>query len=175
MIELEAHIIRDALKGKESAFKQMYDHYGLFIWKVIFRTVNGDSELAREAFQETLIKVYRQGKHFKFKAAFSTWLYRIAYNTTLTQLSGQQRYRLRNVEITDQNAQSSDEHDSQEAEVNQILSRMEPGERFLITAREITGLSYDELAEITGRSASALRTQLHRLKTTIQKEWAPQL
>jgi RNA polymerase sigma-70 factor, ECF subfamily len=171
MIELETNIIRDALKGKHDAFKRMYDHYGSFVWKVIFRTVNGDGELAREAFQDTLIKVYRQGKHFKFKAAFSTWLYRIAYNATLTLLAKQRNTRLKYVEITDENSHVYDADSSQEEQVQKILARLNPQERFLITSREITGLTYSELADITGREESALRTQMSRIKSAIQKEW----
>ena len=50
-----------------------------------------------------------------------------------------------------------------------ILSALEPQERFLLIAREVEGMSFEELAESTGIAAGALRTRLSRLKQRIRQ------
>jgi DNA-directed RNA polymerase specialized sigma24 family protein len=50
----------------------------------------------------------------------------------------------------------------------QILSSLSHDERFILVAREVDDISFDDLAVITGRKAGALRTQLHRLKEQIR-------
>jgi DNA-directed RNA polymerase specialized sigma24 family protein len=56
-------------------------------------------------------------------------------------------------------------------QVNAILATMSAEERFLLTSREIQDLSYDELAQITGKNAGSLRTQLSRLKDEIRNNF----
>jgi DNA-directed RNA polymerase specialized sigma24 family protein len=64
----------------------------------------------------------------------------------------------------------SDTMDCKE-QVSAILAGMSAEERFLLTGREILDLSYDELAQITGKNAGSLRTQLSRLKDEIRKNF----
>jgi len=55
--------------------------------------------------------------------------------------------------------------------MQKILKNISPEERFLLTAREMLGFSFEELADITGKNAGSLRTQLFRLKEEIRKKF----
>jgi RNA polymerase sigma-70 factor (ECF subfamily) len=170
MNELDLKTIEAAQKKAQGAFKAIFDHYGPMIWRVAMRTTNGDAELSEEIVQEVFVKVFRALPGFRQQAAFSTWLHRIAYTTTMTSLSKRQRDRNRFIEYDDEargSAQqpSADLHE----EVERILRNLTPQERFLLVAREVDGVSYEDLAEITGSSCGALRTRLHRLKETIRQ------
>jgi RNA polymerase sigma factor (sigma-70 family) len=52
--------------------------------------------------------------------------------------------------------------------VRVLLRALSPEERFLITSREVEGIPFEELAEITGRSSESLRTQISRLKERLR-------
>ena len=48
-----------------------------------------------------------------------------------------------------------------------ILADLPEEDRFLLVSREVEGLSFDEIAEITGKSSAALRTRMSRIKHKI--------
>jgi RNA polymerase sigma-70 factor, ECF subfamily len=170
--ELENEILRKASHGDRKAFRLMYDFYAPFIWKVIFRTVNGNTEIATEVMQNTFIKVHTSMKKFAFDSAFSTWLYRIAYNAALTVISKRRAEHGRFAEYQENVAgkERSDRYDDQER-VRSILEFLSPDERFLLTLREVTGLSFDELSAITGKTEGSLRVAVHRIKERIRQEF----
>lgn len=173
MIELDEITLRCAAKGNPKAFKSLYGTYSNFVWKVLFRTVNGDRDAAEQIMQDVFIKVYKSLKSFKFNAAFSTWLYRITYNETLTYLKNKQMHFTRNVNFNDtiSDRNTNDVYENHEL-VSQLLQTLEPEQRFLLIAREVNDIPFEELAQIMGQNSGALRTQLYRIKEHIREEWA---
>ena len=172
MNELDEITVKSAAKGDKKSFKKVYDHYSSFVWKVIFRTVNGDREAAEKILQDVFIKVYRKLSSFKFSALFSTWLYRITFNETLLYLNKKKKQNERVVPFNDSigKEEKNEPYENREL-VSMILKKLTPKERFLLVAREINDIPFEDLAEITGQKAGALRTQLHRIKENIKKHY----
>jgi len=172
VIELDSKLIKQASRGDRRAFKALYDHYAPFVWKVIYRTVNGDNESATEVMQTTFIRIHGSIKKFSFDSGFSTWAYRIAYNAALSHLGRRRVESERAMEYQDTvpGKSRSDSYDDQES-VRQILFSLSPDDRFLLTAREANGLSFEELSAVTGKTEGALRVSIHRIKERIRKEF----
>ncbi len=172
MKELDDLTIQRAKNGDRASFKAVYDFYSPFSWKIAFRTLHGDQGAAVEAVQETFIRVYNSLSKFGGGAAFSTWIFRITYNACMTLLSKQSRQNgmLPLDEETGSVVSSSEQVDMKE-DMQKILKSISPEERFLLTGREVLGFSFDELADITGKNAGSLRTQLFRLKEQIRKKF----
>jgi RNA polymerase sigma-70 factor (ECF subfamily) len=172
MNEIDPVTIGLAKKKDRAAFKRVYDFYSPFVWKIAYRTLHGNAGAAEEAVQDTFIRAHESLPRFSGEAALSTWLYRIVFNVCLTALSKQKKANT--MQQLDENIPAGtsvlDELDGKE-QVNAILAGMTEDERFLLTGREILGLSYAELASITGRNAGILRTQLSRLKEEIRKKF----
>ena len=63
----------------------------------------------------------------------------------------------------------SDELEVQQ-QIEAILESLSKEDRFLLTAREVDGFSYEDLASVTGESEGSLRTRLSRLKSNIRKQ-----
>ena len=84
----ELHIITSILAGKTERFSYFLDTYGQQIFTLIVRMV-GSPEDAEELTQDTFMKAFRHLSDFNGKSSFSTWLYRIAYNTALSSLRKQ--------------------------------------------------------------------------------------
>lgn len=62
------------------AFERLVRKYQSSVRRFLLNLTLGDSYLADDLAQETFIKVYLNIRSFKGISAFSTWLYRIAYN-----------------------------------------------------------------------------------------------
>jgi len=167
MNEIDEVTIRLAAKKDAQAFRRLYDHYAGFVWKIIFRTVNGEKESAQEIVQETFIRVYASLKSFSYQSALSTWIYRIAFNTAYTYVKQNKRSASSlDPEMIghDGNANSYENEEM----VRMVLSVLTEEERFLLTSREVEGIPFEELSLIVGRSSESLRTQMSRMKEKIR-------
>jgi len=89
----EQRIIAQILAGKSDEFAYFLDTYGQQVFALIARMTDSDED-AEELTQDTFMKAYEHLHQFNGGSSFSTWLYRIAYNTTLSAL------RKRQVETT---------------------------------------------------------------------------
>ncbi len=159
-----------AVKGDKNAFKSLYDFYSPFVWRVVMR-MTGDRNMATELLQETFINVHKSLRKFNAESALSTWIYRITYNAVLA--STNRRNRFRSHQVYDDDLYIGRETDGYEMKdmVEKVLSNLSVEDKFLLVAREVDGLSYDDIESVTGCSAGTLRTRLHRLKESIRKRF----
>jgi RNA polymerase sigma-70 factor, ECF subfamily len=170
MNEIDDLTIQQAKKRNESAFKRLYDFYSPFVWKVAYRTMHGEMQPAKDAVQDTFIKIYKSLGKFENQCAFSTWLYRITFNTCMTlyaQKNGKKTFVPLDTESVEPEYTADTFHNKRR--VSSILATLSAEERFLLTSREVLDFSYEELATISGKNEGQLRTQLFRIKETIRK------
>ena len=73
------------LEGNSTAFSYIVERHRNKAYNLAFRMC-GSHEEAEELAQDSFLKAYRSLKSFEMKSSFSTWLYRIVYNTTISQL-----------------------------------------------------------------------------------------
>lgn len=146
----------------------------------------GDYQEANDAAQETFIKVFRSLKKFQSKSAFSTWLYRIAVNTCKNRLkSSQYRQEQRMVRLDNPGASEGatpsgeigDESRSPLIEVERKERRMlimraidslPTEQKTVVALRDIEGLSYDEIATITGFNLGTVKSKLARARLELR-------
>jgi RNA polymerase sigma-70 factor (ECF subfamily) len=170
MNELDDITVRQAQSGDKKAFKVLYDWYVPFVWRIAFKM--GQSEdLAQEIVQETFIRIHASLKQFKAQSALSTWIYRIVYNAANSSLSKMTKFKIiEPYEDIMAGSYRSDSYDDKEL-MDKILSTLSPQDRFLLIAREVDSLSFEELASITNESSGSLRTRLSRLKEKIREQF----
>ena len=77
--------INKILDGDSSAFAVLVDRYKDLVYTLAIRMVKNKEE-AEEVAQDTFIKVYKSLAKFKGDSKFSTWIYKVAYNTCLDRL-----------------------------------------------------------------------------------------
>lgn len=170
MTELNDITIEKAASGNKRSFRELYDFYSPFVWKVVFRTVNGDMYGATQVTQDVFVKVHRVLHSFKYDASFSTWLYRITFNTCMTYITKKATYNKRTITFDDEiNTMEKNNTYEEKNMVHTIFKTLTPEERFLLVSREVNDIPFEELAEITGKNSGAHRTMLHRLKEHIRK------
>lgn len=165
----EQHKIEQILAGKTEEFAYFLDTYGQQIFTLIVRMVNSESD-AEELTQDTFLKAFQHLSSFNRKSQFSTWIYRIAYNTALTAL------RKKNIELTADeklwNTISDTETDdllddtseNQIEKLREALNRLPTDERALITFFYEEEKNISEIAVITELTEGNVKIKLYRLR-----------
>ena len=77
-------LLRQAGLGQPQALAQLVRHYQALAYTVALRVV-GNPQDAEEVVQDAFLKAFAALAQFQRAAKFSTWLYRIVYNTALTK------------------------------------------------------------------------------------------
>ena len=78
----DTRLIHDALHGVQSAYKELMRKYHDPIFNLIYRIIH-NREQVEDLTQETFVKAFASLKNFNEEFAFSTWLYKIATNSTI--------------------------------------------------------------------------------------------
>lgn len=79
----ETHIIHRILKGETSLYEYFLGKYSQQVFILIIRIVENQED-AEELTQDTFLKAFEHLSSFKAESSFSTWIYRIAYNTAIS-------------------------------------------------------------------------------------------
>lgn len=157
--------------GDVACFACLLDKYSRPIHSLILKVVRSQEE-AEELAQDTFMKVFKNLASFKGDCSFSTWIYRIAYNTAISSVR-KKRYEflpieettLENVseeEVTNLFGQTESTEQVQRLEV--ALEQLLPDERALILLFYWKEKTIEELVSITGLTASNIKVKLHRIR-----------
>jgi RNA polymerase sigma factor (sigma-70 family) len=171
MEELDQNTVKAAAQGDERAFRAFYEYYAPFLWRAAYQTSAGDAVRAAQVVQDTFVRAHQALPRFDFRSALSTWLFRIAYNRSMSMFQRDQAWRRKAAALAEEMRNTPAGADQLEARdlVAKVLETLEPQERFLLTAREVDGIPFEELAVMTGINAGALRTRLTRIKQSIRE------
>ncbi len=106
-------IIKMVLAGNQQAFSILVERYQTMVYTLAMRLLKNEPD-AEELTQDCFIKAYNSLSNFKMEAKFSSWLYRIVYNTGISIL------RKKRVELN-----AMDENEIEETEMEQALDALE--------------------------------------------------
>jgi RNA polymerase sigma factor (sigma-70 family) len=137
-----------------------------------------NKEDAEEVVQDAFLKAFMSLHKFRKAARFSTWLYRIVYNTALTKRSGKP---MATVDLPDQRDYDSragidgsqwDElrHTERRKYLDLALSRLSQQDRLVMTMHYIGELGIAEICEIMGMKKSAIKMRLLRSRQQLAAE-----
>ena len=179
-IVAEARLVSDALGGSQPAFEQIVRRYQRPVISLIVR-MTGDRARAEDLAQETFVKAFRSLKSFDSTRRLSSWLFRIAHNTTLDAL---RRLKLEVVELEglsegdprrDPAAPAAPDPLEQAAlgaALNRSLLSLRPDYRAAIALRYDQQLPFDEIGRILGVPEVTARTYVHRARKELARSLA---
>ena len=159
------------LAGDQQAFRQLVVNHNDMIYTISLNILK-NAEEAEDVAQMVFIKAFQKIDTFKRTALFSTWLYRIAYNLSISEL---RKRKQRFIEVDGLNFEKlaqtmpDGETDGQdkEEEANQLLyamERLEAEERGLISLYYIQDQSVEQISTITGLGQSNVKTKMFRIR-----------
>ena len=166
----EMHITSSVLTGKTECFSYFLDAYGQQIFNLIVR-MTGSPEDAEELTQDSFMKAFEHLSSFNGNSSFSTWLYRIAYNTTLSALRKKRKEeqtfdeRVWNT-ISDTEAEQAMDADDEK----QILLLKKALEKLTADEQALVTLFYEEektvadICYILHLTESNVKVKLHRIR-----------
>ncbi len=149
--------------NQQEQFTALYNEYAAGIKKLCLG-YTGDAALAQDLLQETFIAVWNNMQKFRADAKWSTWIYRIAVNTCLTQL---RKKKDTPVDIENSHlVMLPDDINTKEQEVQLLykcISQLAETDRIIITM-VLEDAPYEEIAGVTGITENNLRVKIHRIK-----------
>ncbi len=86
----DQHYINLVMKGDTNAFAVLVDRYKDMVFTLSLKMLKGREE-AEEVSQDTFLKIYKSINKFNGESKFSTWIYKVAFNTCLDRLKKNKR------------------------------------------------------------------------------------
>lgn len=182
----ERIFIMQLRRREEAAFTELVRLHQDRVFSVVYRML-GDREEARDVAQEVFVTVFRRIDSFRGEAGLSTWLYRVAVNHCKNRIRFLRRRgggRTRPVDdLTDADwvaatavaggpantgLSAPDRPDELLVarrlgeRLQRRLDALDPDLRALVVLRDIEGLSYAEIAEVTGQPLGTVKSRIHR-------------
>src|SRR5436190_2101262 len=141
-------LIRRLQAGDDTAVHVLAERYGSRIFQLAFRYMK-NREDAEEVVQDVLMKVYRKADAFRGDAAFSSWIYRITFNTAMSRLRTSRQARAADAERDRALAASAAAGDEREQTRQPAdWSRMPDEDLLRLQLRDAVALAIAELPEI---------------------------
>jgi RNA polymerase sigma-70 factor (ECF subfamily) len=175
-------LIKAFLGGERQAFDRLVLKYQDRVFRICLRFL-GDKDEADDAAQETFVRAYRGLAKFRGEAQFSTWLYRVTVNTCKNKL-GSLAWRLKRkilrYSVPEQEGGAAEQADRgrdpqdqlEQDETKRILARaiaeLPADQKLVVTLRDIEGLSYQQVAAVSGDNLGTVKSKLSRARGSLR-------
>ncbi len=170
----DLELIDKILDGDESHYKIIVEKYKSYVMTIAYGILKNHQE-AEEAAQDTFIKAYQNLKKFNRQAKLTTWLYRIAFNTSITY----QRKQKQGIKSMDDipinqaktiNSNHQLEKKDKKKFIEKAIENLLPAYGTVINLFYMKELSMEEISKITGMRISAIKVKLHRARKRLARE-----
>lgn len=174
---MDNYYIDRAVEGDEEAFAYLVYKYKDLAMSIAQRIIK-NKEDAEEIAQDSFYKAYKSLNSFKKTSKFSTWLYKIVYNTAIS------KYNLKSIELTELNeAIAVDEtiiqvastlaslkQQEQRKYIDIALNKLDEIDALILTLFYLNENTIEEICNITSFSNSNVKVRLYRARISMYKE-----
>ena len=169
--------IDKVLDGDADAFAPLVERYKDMVFTIIVKIV-GNAADAEELSQDVFLKVYHSLGGFQRKSRFSTWIYRIAYNTAITKT----RKKKWDMQPLDQDIATNYTEDEvvedvyaltdeqQKVLIDKAMEKLSEHDYIMITLYYKESCSILEISKTMNLSESNVKVKLHRIRKKLQNE-----
>jgi RNA polymerase sigma-70 factor, ECF subfamily len=180
----DIELITSVANGSVEAYESLVERYQTRVYNMAMRLTRNPFD-AEEVLQEVFVTLFQKAGSFEGRCAFTSWLYRIVYNTSLMHL------RRKHIRLTgyleDENAYET--HEALQAEVTEntyqqkelrgaiarAFEKMPEHYRDVFVMRDVEGFSNEQTGEFLGMSVAGVKSKLHRaraiLRRHLQRYW----
>lgn len=164
-------IINQIIAGNTQLFSVLVDRYKNLVFTLALQMLKHYEE-AEEVSQDTFVKVYKSLHKFKGDSKFSTWIYRVTYNTCLDRLKKLKRHHaeiaidtftINKVKVLD-NALEQLERTEHEALIKKCLQLLPGDESFLLTLYYFEEQSLEEISKVVDLKPNHIKVKLFRIR-----------
>lgn len=175
-------LVECARRGDDDAFETIVNRYSRLIYNIALRSASSPEDAA-DITQETFLKAWRSLASFRGDCALSTWLCRIALNCSCDHARAAKRHF--SLSLTAPEEENGREWDLPETDirampeeeitrqveidaVRQAIAALPEEQRTIVTMRDITGLSYAEIADSLGLEMGTVKSRINRARAAIK-------
>ncbi|MCA9153440.1 MAG: sigma-70 family RNA polymerase sigma factor [Planctomycetales bacterium] len=174
----DQRLIDQALGGDAAAFGLLVHKYQQRLFNTLVHLA-GCREEAEDLMQDAFVQAFVKLDSFRGQSSFYTWLYRIAFNLTI---SLRRKRRLENshehAPIVPANEPLDDRQDASEHlelreqadQVHMALGALAEDRRDILILRDIEGFSYEQIAEILDLPIGTVRSRIHRARLDMRNQ-----
>ncbi|MCK4569429.1 MAG: sigma-70 family RNA polymerase sigma factor [Bacteroidales bacterium] len=173
----DPYYIRLILKGDTEAYRRLVEKHQDLVYTIVHRIVSSAVE-AEEVAQDVFVKAFSKLPDFKGEAKFSTWLYRIAYNTAVSHT---RKKKIDIISMDENGIENLSEEDVQQEimglspeEQNKLirmaLESLPRTDNLMITLFYYHGKGLEEISEIVGLTQNNVKVKLFRIRRKLYKE-----
>lgn len=156
--------------GSNEAFKLLYSRYHSKVYRFCLRMLGSEAE-ARDAFQETFIKIYEHRTDFR-GTNFGAWLFTIARRTCLNTIRSRKEHDEFDEVYHGYRAENTEDF-ALKNQINSALALLPETLREALILREYNENSYQEIADILGIDLSLAKVRVHRARLILRKILTP--
>ena len=185
MSDSDRELMERLKNGDMSAFDQIVEKHKVSLINFAYRFV-GDQETAEDIAQETFIRIYKNIRRYRSdKAGLRTWMYKIAANLCKNELRrrsrrskvlvsaaiGDQENTGNPIEFMQDKAPGPDQQlEKKEFQkiLSETISRLPEKFRTVLILRDIEGMTYEEISQITGKPAGTIKSRLNRARLMLK-------
>lgn len=172
----ERQVISRAIDGDEEAFGEIFRAHKNHVFSLCLR-MTGNVGQAEDLTQDTFLHVFRKLATFCGESALSTWIYRVAVNTTLMQLRKKAHHTVSLDERLSQDPpkerlEMCREDGRLHATVDRValiraIGELPQGYRTVFLLHEVEGYGHREIADLLKCSTGNSKSQLHKARLKI--------
>src|SRR6266511_1880870 len=178
----DGELVVSAAAGTEACFEQIVRRYQRPISAYVYRMI-GDYDAALDLTQEIFIKVYGSLSRYRSEFKFSTWIYKIAHNSTVAYLrlkAGRERSLVNGTEgdqydlPVDSGVLSPEQESEQKErrlEIEFVVRSLPATYRELISLRHAQDLTYEEIVEVTALPLGTVKNRLFRAREMMRQQF----
>lgn len=170
-IEEENVLIDQVLAGEEAPYARLVDEYKSYAYTIAFK-ITGNKADAEEAAQDAFIKAFQYLKGFKRGARFSTWLYRIVFNTAISQ-KRKNKHVFQGIDNLPNHSEESHQNldlEDKQVFIRKALNQLNEADRLSIQLFYLKEFSLEEVAEMMGQKINTTKVRIHRARLRLANE-----
>ncbi len=171
----DAELVQQVLNGNNNAFRFLVAKHQRLVVHVVGRIVQQQEDV-EDVCQEVFIKVFRKIKYFRGDSRLSTWIAKVAYNTSISYLrrkrQGDHSYDeqplLIAAEKDDSLNQKIVEREEAKKYLMEFIETLPVQYRTVLTLFHLEEFSYREIEEITGMPEGTIKSYLSRARKLLK-------
>src|SRR5678815_4925515 len=185
----KAAIVAELKAGTEEAYAWLIGEFHQPIYSLVYRIVCDPADAA-DTTQDVFVKVFRGIGHFHGESSLKTWIYRIALHEASNRRRWWFRHKARETSMEPMETENSQErssaleerlvdghdspfdafaHEEVRARVESELRKVPEPYRTTLVLRDLEGMSYEEIAELTQVSLGTVKSRLTRGRDALRR------
>jgi RNA polymerase sigma factor (sigma-70 family) len=164
-------LVKDCLKGRQDAQRELYDHFAEGMLAVCYRYTKSMAD-AEDVLQDGFIKVFRNLHQYKAEGELGGWIRRIMVNTALNYLKQNSRYQSDLSFLDNSNSMHPVTNDDPEMRLNakdlaEMIRQLPTGYQTIFNMHAVEGYTHVEIGKLLGINEGTSRSQYSRARTLL--------